>query len=201
MDQYCTLYIIRHGQTDWNVKKITQGSNDIPLNEEGEKQARNFSNSFKSVRFDAVFSSDLIRAKKTAEIIALEKKLAVETTKLLRERRYGRFEGKKAEALDKLDKMKDALSKEERFKFKPYPDVESDEEIIGRLTTFLREISVSYLGKSILVITHGGMMRTLLNHLGVNLPHGAVGNSAYIKLVSDGVDFFIKETKGIKTNG
>lgn len=198
---YCTFYIIRHGQTEWNVKKILQGSNNIPLNQEGEKQARNLGGAFKNIKIDAVFSSDLIRAKRTAEIIALEKKLAVETTKLLRERRYGRFEGKKAEALAEFDKMKDALSKQERFKFKPYPDVESDEELVGRVITFLREISVSYIGKTVLIVSHGGLMAALLRHLGMDLPHGAIGNNAFIKLLCDGFDFFIKETKGIKTNG
>lgn len=198
---YCTLYIIRHGQTEWNVKKILQGSKNIPLNQEGEKQARDLRGVFKNIKIDAVFSSDLIRAKRTAEIIALEKKLAVETTKLLRERRYGRFEGKKAEALAEFDKMKDALSKQERFKFKPYPDVESDEELISRVITFLREISISYIEKVVLIVSHGGLMAALLRHLGMDLPHGAIGNNAFIKLLSDGVDFFIKETKGIKTNG
>ena len=56
-------------------------------------------------------------------------------------------------------------------------------------------------GKTILVVSHGGVMRYLLIHLGfgtyTNLPTGSIGNTAYIKLETDGVDFFVKETKGI----
>lgn len=199
MDQnYCTLYVVRHGQTYWNTKKLLQGHTDIPLNKTGEEQARIFGQTLKDTKFDAVFSSDLLRAKKTAEIMVLEKKLAVETTKLLRERRYGKFEGQKAESLEEFDRLKDTLEKEARLKYKPSPDVESDEELIGRVITFLREISVSFIGKNVLVVSHGGVMAALLRHLGRSLPHGAIENNAYIVLTSDGVDFFVKKTEGIK---
>lgn len=194
----CVMYIVRHGQTDWNIKKLLQGHTDIPLNKTGEEQARIFGQTLKDTTFDAAFSSDLLRAQRTAEIIVLEKKVAVETTKLLRERRYGKFEGQKAESLEEFDRLKDTLEKEARLKHKPSPDVESDEELIGRVITFLREISVSYIGKNVLVVSHGGVMAALLRHLGRSLPHGAINNNAYIRLESDGVDFFVKETEGIK---
>lgn len=71
-EEYCTLYIVRHGQTDWNVRKIIQGHSDIPLNTEGQEQARVLAESLKNVHFDKIISSDLVRAKRTAEIVALE---------------------------------------------------------------------------------------------------------------------------------
>lgn len=196
---YCSIYIVRHGQTDWNVKRITQGSTDILLNEEGEKQARNFANDFKDIKFDAIFSSDLVRAKKTAEIIALEKKLAVDTSKLLRERRYGRFEGKPREEMNEARKIWMNLDRQQRLTFRPDKKYETDEEITSRLITFLREVAASHLEQTILVVAHGGLMRALLHHLSdKTYSTGAIGNSGYIKLESDGVDFFIKELKGIK---
>ncbi|MDO8573834.1 MAG: histidine phosphatase family protein [Candidatus Daviesbacteria bacterium] len=199
MSDLCTLYIVRHGQTDWNLNGITQGETDIPLNGEGIKQAETMASNLKHIKFDAVFSSDLIRAKKTAEIIAVEKNLAIETTKLLRERRYGKFNGKPWLLMKKYYDEWENLSKNERAQYKPYKGYETDEEAVGRLITFLRETSVACAGKTILVVAHGGLMRVFLNHLSKETYlTGSVSNLAYIKLESDGVDFFIKELKGIQ---
>lgn len=200
---YCTLYIVRHGETDWNVNQIVQGHyNDIFLNDKGETQAKELANGLKHVRFDKIFSSDLQRARKTAEIIALERKLAVETTQVLRERKFGRFEGQHGENLKIIDDLYDTLKEEEKFTYKPFPDIESDEEVVKRFITFIREVCVAYPGKTILIVTHGGTMRTFLIHIGFlarkNALRGIISNTAYIKLLSDGVDFFIKETQGIK---
>lgn len=199
---YCTLYIVRHGETDWNINRIIQGHyHDTTLNANGETQAKELAKELKDIHFDKAFSSDLKRAQRTAEIIALERELAIETTKVLRERKFGRFEGKPGENLKLVDQLYDALKEEEKFFYKPFPEMESDEEVIGRFITFIRETSVAYPGKTILVVTHGGLMRVLLIHLGFlkreQLQKGSITNTAYIKLLSDGVDFFIKEAKGV----
>jgi len=198
------LYIVRHGETDWNIKGLLQGHTDVPLNKSGEEQAKNLAKKLNKVNFAIAFSSDLLRAKKTAEIIALEKKIAVRTTKALRERYFGHFEGTKwreDKQYQQLIKKFLKLSHEERFKNKPYKDTETDEELIGRLIPFLREVAVAYPKKNVLVVTHGAVMRVLLTHLGFVGPDelipGQISNTAYIILDSDGVDFFVKETFGI----
>ncbi len=197
---YCTLYIVRHGQTDWNIQGITQGETDIPLNEEGIKQAQAMASNLKDIQFDAIFSSDLIRAKRTAEIIALERQLAVETTHLLRERRYGKFNGKPYARMKYVYDTWEKLSKKERVQYKPYKGYETDEEAVARFITFLRETAVVYSGKTVLIASHGGIMRAFLNHISEETYlTGAVSNLAYIKLESDGVEFFIKEKQGIKS--
>lgn len=197
-NSYCTLHIVRHGQTDWNIQGITQGETDIPLNSEGIKQARASGKNLKDIKFDAVFSSDLIRAKKTAEIITLEKQLAIETTHLLRERRYGKLDGKPYNMMKKYYDTWERLSKKERVNYRPYKGYETDEEVVNRFITFLREIAVGHCGESVLVVTHGGLMRAFLNHISEETYlTGSVSNLAYIKLESDGVDFFIKEKYGI----
>ncbi len=198
-NNYCTLYIVRHGQTDWNVQGITQGETDIPLNEEGIRQATTMASNLKHIKFDVVFSSDLIRAKRTAEIIAFEKKLAVETTKLLRERRYGKFDGTPYSMMKKYYDTWETLSKKERIAYRPYKGYETDEEAVARFITFLREVAVTHAGKMVLVVAHGGLMRAFLNHISEETYlTGAVSNLAYIKLESDGVDFFIREKQGIE---
>ena len=205
-NQYCTFYLIRHGETEWNVKRIMQGHNDSPLTELGINQAKDLAKKLRHIHFDKIFSSDILRAKRTAEIIASERKLAVATTKLLRERTFGKYEGwtidKYYKKFEQYFVENQKLSEIETYKRKPDADIESDEEIVNRLIIFIREVAVGFPGKTVLVVTHGGIMRGFLIHLGYGtrkeLGGGAVKNTAYIKLLSDGVDFFIKEAMGIE---
>ncbi|OGG15155.1 hypothetical protein A2773_04670 [Candidatus Gottesmanbacteria bacterium RIFCSPHIGHO2_01_FULL_39_10] len=202
MTKFCTFYIVRHGETVWNLEKRIQGHGDSPLTAKGLKQIQKTAQKLKDVKFDAAFSSDLLRAKKTAEIILLERKLAVTTTEVLRERRFGKYEGKFFQEMQHLYEKIDKLDQNERFQTPLHEDIESDEALIGRFLTFLRETAVAYNGKIILIGSHGGLMKTLLIHLGFgnykNLYGRFIANGAYIKLTSDGVDFFIEETYGIK---
>lgn len=194
------IYIVRHGETEWNFKKLIQGQSDSPLTEEGIKQAKGLSKKLNKVKFDLVFSSDLLRAKRTAEIIIAEQKLEIATSELLRERRFGKLEGKPVQTLRAFDELFAKLRHEEIYSYKSSPDVESDEEIVTRLITFLREAAISHPGKKILVVTHGGIMRAFLIKLGVSDYKNPVfiGNAGYIKLETDGVDFYVKEVDGIE---
>lgn len=199
------FYIVRHGETDWNVKKLVQGHTDIPLNQKGESQAKQVGKKLQHIYFDAVFSSDLLRAKRTAEIIALERKIEVRTTRDLRERFFGRLEGKSwAGAESELKSLWEKLVHltDEDRRLHQLEKVESNKDIMKRFIPFLKEIAVAYQEKNILVVTHGGIMRAFLLSVGFgtekNLPSGSIDNLAYIKLESDGMDFFIRETYGIK---
>ncbi len=194
-----TFYIVRHGQTDWNIEKKLQGHTDVPLNETGEIQAKELSSKLETIKFDLAFSSDLLRAKRTAQVIALEQKLAVQTTEVLRERMFGKFEGQPYSARDSYYVFLGELTHEQRIHHKIEPDIESDNELVTRLITFLRETAVVSPGKTILVVTHGGPIHVLLRHFGVFSYQDKikVGNTAYIRLLSDGVDFFVKELNGI----
>jgi broad specificity phosphatase PhoE len=202
-----TIYIVRHGETEWNVEKLIQGQKDSSLTKKGEAQAKMLAKELGHIYFNAVFSSDLLRAKRTAEIIVLEKKLAVKTSQALRERAFGKHEGKSIELFRKelshLFNEYSRLSTEEKFRFKFDKDIESEGEAVSRFITLLRELAVAYAGKTILVVTHGAVMRYFLIHAGFGthqtLPSSekTIENTAYIKVESDGVDFFIKETKGI----
>lgn len=204
--QSCTIYLVRHGETEWNVRRLIQGHHDSKLTPVGITQARVLGESLRQIHFDAIFSSDLYRAQHTAELITLERKLAVQTTKLLRERMFGHFEGKTFEEYNQelrdLLQQQESLSDEHRKAFKLAPDVESDAEVISRFITSLREIAVAYAGKTVLVVSHGGCIRQFLMHIGFapyrSLPPGAVGNTAHIVLESDGVEFTIKQVDGVK---
>ncbi|MEK7495493.1 MAG: histidine phosphatase family protein [Patescibacteria group bacterium] len=198
---YCTIYLVRHGETEWNVKKLIQGQKDIPLNKKGEDQAMALGKKLKKIKFDAIYSSDLRRAAETAIIIAGKRRLMIIKSKALRERYFGKFQGElfgdsqNKSILELINRLKsDSISDQN--------EIESDELIISRLIPFLRKISLVCLDKTILVVSHGGTIRTLLILLGwgtyENLNEGCIDNLAYVKLESDGVDFLIKKTSGIK---
>lgn len=194
MSNKVTVYVVRHGETKWNTKKMIQGHKDSPLTNNGISQAKELAKELRKIKFDIIFSSDLLRAKRTAEIIAAERKLAVETTKLLRERTFGHLEGKTLGALKSFGNL------EEIYRSKLYPDIESDEEIATRMITFLREAAIAHAGKRILVVTHGGIMKALLIKLGYNDYENPVWikNAAYIHLATDGIDFEIRNIKGVE---
>ena len=200
-DKYATIYIARHGETEWNKAHRIQGHSDSPLTADGIVQAQNLGRKFGDIKFEAVFSSDLARAKQTAEIVKAEREIAVITKNLLRERFWGELEGKTWEEHDnglELKKKMDALVGEARRFFVAAPGYQSDDEIANRLTTVLREIAVAYAGKNVLVISHGGILRAFLAKLDPEFMDGKViDNTGYAKILSDGIDFFIQETEGI----
>lgn len=201
-NNYCTIYLTRHGETDWNVKKIVQGHTNNPLNKTGIKQAKQLREKLAHVKFDAFYSSDLLRAKQTAEIVALNRKLAVQTTKALRERRYGSLEGKESLHLNKFRDLMDKLIKKDKEKHDQIykqEGLETDEQVAKRLLTFLREIAVGNPEKTIFMGGHGGVMRIILTNLtGKRYHSGDILNTAYLVIKCDGVDFFIEEIFGVK---
>lgn len=104
------LYVVRHGQTDWNKRKVMQGQTDIPLNEEGIKQAKLLREKLKDITFDAIFCSPLIRAKQTCEIIAGVCNATYD--KRIIERNYGEFENREKKSFDYNEFWSYSLNKE-----------------------------------------------------------------------------------------
>ena len=181
-----------------------QGYIDSDLTEKGIEQVKETSKKLKNIKFDKVFSSDLLRAKKTAEIINLERKLEIITTQALRERNFGEYEGKTVkeynEGVRDLLSEYEKLSEEEQLRFEFGKGAESDESVATRVMTFLREIAVAYPEKAILIASHGGVMRIFLAKLGLAprnaLKAGAISNAGYIQVDCDGVEFEIKKVEG-----
>jgi broad specificity phosphatase PhoE len=194
---YCTFYLVRHGKTDYNEKKKINGSVDVALNDIGKQQAEDLRKEFMSIHFDAIFSSDLLRAKQTAEILGKERELAIAASVLIRERNFGQLEGHPVDELKTLVESYRKLADEEINAHKVDDTYESNDEMIARVLTFLRETAIAYPGKTILVVTHSSLLRTLLIHLGYvshkDAPFRLIRNAGYVKLKSDGVEFKILE--------
>ncbi len=143
------IYIVRHGQTDWNINRRTQGHTDIPLNETGREQARTLISQIQTLGIDRIITSDLSRAHETAAIIneTLQKPLTIDAR--LREINYGDFEGKIfADSTDKIWHT---------FNYEPDKfHAESMEHLYRRIKDFYDTLPRD---ENILIATHGGTIR------------------------------------------
>jgi broad specificity phosphatase PhoE len=164
-----TLLLARHGETDWNRELRIQGSSDIELNELGREQARTLAVELADVELDAIYASDLSRARDTAEAVAATKGLPVRLDARLRERAFGSWEGLTREDVA------------ERHAGERH-DGESDDEVRERVLAAIDAIAAAHPGQHVLVVSHGGALNTLWHHaLGERVERWA--NCAVYKLV------------------
>ena len=152
--------LIRHGITAWNKEGRAQGSSDIPLHEEGLAEAERLAERLGRESWDVIYSSNLLRAKQTAE--AIQEKIGSIPLHLdprIREVGGGMIEGTtEAERLEKWGKD----WREMDLGFEP------KESIINRGLEFLQEITDKHPGKNVLIVSHGSFIRHLLREL---VPH------------------------------
>ena len=137
------LLLVRHGETDWNADARLQGQTDRPLSDFGRRQARQLADELAEEQFEAIYSSDLSRARETAEIVGERLGLAVVLDPDLREKDWGTWEGLTAVERDRVEFVG-----------------ESTEAHQERILRALRRISERHPGDGrVLVVTHGGSMR------------------------------------------
>lgn len=162
------LYLVRHGETDWNLQRRIQGATDIPLNETGREQARRAGRLLAQRRWDAVIASPLSRAYDTASIIAAELGLPAPTTDdRLVERRYGDAEGLEVTEVDR------------RYPGSTHvPGREDREDVAKRALEALVEIGEANHGKAVIVVSHGGLIRSVLNFVDPRTKHPAITNGS-----------------------
>jgi broad specificity phosphatase PhoE len=166
------LYLVRHGETDWNKARRIQGATDIPLNDRGREQAAAAAELLARRRFDRVVASPLSRAFETGSIIASRLGLPVpETAAGMVERSYGEAEGLTFEEV------------EARFPdSSPVPGRESRGALLARVEASLLQIARSSEGAMVVVATHGAVIRAIVNHvapeadanLGVPIRNGSI---------------------------
>jgi probable phosphoglycerate mutase len=171
------IYLVRHGETDWNKQRRIQGSTDIPLNETGREQARATGRILARRTWDRVVGSSLSRALETASIIADAVSLpAPEAIPELVERRYGEAEGMRWPEIDA------------RFPGDtPVPGREKREEVVERAVPALLALAVAHPGEAIIAVSHGGLIRAVLSAVDPDHDHGPIGNgSIHSFRVADG---------------
>jgi uncharacterized phosphatase len=150
-----TILLVRHGETDWNAARRVQGQTDRPLTERGRRQARALADALEDETFDAVYSSDLSRARDTAKAIAARRGLDVKLHPGLREKDFGTWEGlTDTEVLARFPEARRGH----------WGDGETPDELRERVLRSLREIAASHPGERVLVVAHGGPLRVVLRH-------------------------------------
>ncbi len=157
--------LVRHGETDWNKQHRIQGHADAPLNATGIEQARRLASRLAGVRIDAVYSSDVSRTRKTAEVAVEGRGIEVRELFDLRERNYGRWEGVTHEEWKATDPEGFAHWKRSPDTYTP-PGGESLEEVLVRASRAARHINQQHSNDdSIVVVGHGASLLVLAVHL------------------------------------
>jgi 2,3-bisphosphoglycerate-dependent phosphoglycerate mutase len=161
------LVLLRHGQSEWNRLNIFTGWVDVPLSSEGEKEAEKAAQALKDYQFDAVFTSTLSRAQKTAQIVMKDRNMPpVFCSEALNERRYGDLEGKNKDEMRKIYGKEQIHIWRRSFSERP-PKGESLKDTCERvLPYYKKEIEPRLLkGQSILICAHGNSLRALIKYL------------------------------------
>jgi broad specificity phosphatase PhoE len=153
-----TVLLARHGESDWNRSKQWQGFADRPLTDLGREQAAELARRLEETELDAVYSSDLQRARDTAEIVARTRGLTVQTTSDLREVDVGSWSGlTRAEA--------EAHYPEQYGRWlqgaEGWEDGETYEQLGERVVRAIRRIAKEHKGERVLVVAHGGTIRAI----------------------------------------
>lgn len=161
------IYIVRHGETEWNVLGKLQGKQDIPLNEKGRKQALLTKGELDNKEIDLIISSPLKRAKETAEIINSDRGLPIIFDERIKERDFGEFEGLEYFYIDTKNFWDYYINEE-------YETAETVQDFFKRIYSFLDDINKKYKDKNILLVTHGGVCISVCCYFNKLIPEGSL---------------------------
>ncbi len=154
--------LVRHGESTYNAEGRIQGQQDAPLSERGQRQAERIGERLRSYQFDACYASDLTRAADTARaIMRHHPTVPFELTSLLREIRFGIFEGRIMPEIEEMYPEEYAQWMEDRRAFVP-PGAESGDELSARAGRALRWLRERGHDGTVLVVAHGAMLNAFL---------------------------------------
>ncbi|HEU0242266.1 MAG TPA: histidine phosphatase family protein [Candidatus Limnocylindrales bacterium] len=164
------LYLVRHGETDWNAEGRLLSFTDRPLNDTGERQAATLAGDLAGIRWDRAISSPLVRARRTADVVLAARDDApqLEIDVRLREMDFGPYEGWSEEQLEN-----DPLASSRRRDGAQLPGIESEDDVAERARAVLA--SLGDAGGTTLVVGHGRMLRILIA-VALGLPPSFAGS-------------------------
>lgn len=157
----CRIYLVRHGETEWNALMKFQGHSDVPLSEKGREQAAQIGKRLASENIQGFYSSDLARAFETASLISSHHGMDIETVPDLRELHFGHWEGLTSQEIKEsfTEKVKkwwdDPLSTR-------IPGGETLAEMVERNVRAIKNIVETNSGKNVVVVSHGGSIRSIV---------------------------------------
>jgi 2,3-bisphosphoglycerate-dependent phosphoglycerate mutase len=163
------LAFVRHGETNWNRERRAQGQRDIPLNEEGRRQAQVLAERFGMEPWDAVYTSDLSRARETAEAIGRRLSIPVHSDDRLREIGFGRLEGT---TIDERVERWGEQWKELDFGEEPISDIRA------RSSSFMQHVLDNHKGQRIAAVSHGAFIADTLRNITGDSSISHLGNTS-----------------------
>ncbi len=166
------LCLIRHGETDWNAEGRLQGAIDIPLNALGVRQAQAAARSLREQSFDALYCSDLQRARMTAEIIGDALHLPARIDARWRERHLGLLQGLTREEANARFPDAYGTLKARRPDYLP-PEGEAIDALVTRVEAVLAQIAREHAGQNVIVVSHGGVL-DIAYRLVMGIPYNLV---------------------------
>jgi probable phosphoglycerate mutase len=161
--QRTQLIIVRHGQTEWNIKGIRQGHLDSPLTGRGLAQAKALGQRLAREKFSVLYSSDLGRAIETAKEIVSVTGHQIVTDARLRERHLGIFQGLNADEINERYPEERRLMRTSGPGY-VIPGGESMIQQVERNVAFLDSLAVRHAGETVVVVTHGGVVSGFFRH-------------------------------------
>ncbi len=179
------ITLIRHGETAWNASDRWQGHAHVPLNDEGQRQAALLGDHLVPIadEITTIYSSDLLRARQTAEIIAARITKTITVDARWREIDLGEWQGLTIAEVRAWDAeryhhiMSDPVNLQR-------PGGESSKQVAERALQSIEEITRKHRGQHVLVVTHGGTIRNLLDHLGLwDKNNPVIDNTAHSRLL------------------
>jgi broad specificity phosphatase PhoE len=186
------LLLVRHGETAWNAEQRFQGHADPPLNDVGREQARALADELAAEQLDAIYTSDLRRASETAEIVAARLGIEVIRRRELREIDVGDWQGLTWEEIE--EQYPDGRSRWEEHGH-GWEGGETYEQLRERVVAALWEIAASHPGGRVLVVGHGGTIRSVRAHVeGRSVAESrrhapAIGNCEVVRIRSQDGEF------------
>ncbi len=192
MSDVRTLFLARHGETDWNAEGRWQGQTDVPLNANGRVQALALAERMRGEGVAAIASSDLSRARTTAEIVAQALGITeIHTDPDLREQRYGRFEG--LTRTESARRFPEGWGRYVADWHTTPPDGEPYQALVMRVRAATRRVA-ERLASPALVVMHGGAIRALLGeHASIPSPastgwalHGIPNGGIFRLIIASG---------------
>lgn len=171
LEDRCRIIIMRHAETDWNVQGKSQGWEDIPLNEEGRRQAQMLAYNFSEISLAAIYSSILSRAVETTQLIAMYHPDCL----IVGDGSLRFYDPSKKQPHDGLtqDEVEEMIA----------------EEIASASYAYLSDVCKKHLGQNVMVITHGKVIKHLVEKIGgdrLKTVKVKIDNAAMVRLLGDG---------------
>ncbi|MBO8137466.1 MAG: alpha-ribazole phosphatase [Desulfotomaculum sp.] len=163
------LFLVRHGETEWNAANKFQGHTDVSLSDVGREQAERLALNLQKFNISAVYASDLSRARETAEIITSNLNIPVICREELREINFGDWEGLTVEEIK--HRYEDVVKKWWKDPSNTrIPGGEILSDLVNRVVDSIIKIINQHPGENVLVVTHGGVVRSIICYvLGISI--------------------------------